>query len=117
MRIILFDGVCNLCNGSVKFIMKHHKKDSFNFVSQQSKEGQKLVEKHHLEDYDSIILIDNKEVYLYSDAALEISKEFGDMWKYLYLFRFLPKFFRNGIYKFIAKYRYKIFGKQESCTI
>ena len=117
MKIILFDGVCNLCNSSVQFIIKHDPNAHFSFASQQSEMGKKLIAKYHLEDYDSLILIANKSAYLHSDAILEIAKELDGGLKFLYIFRFIPKSIRDTIYKLIAKYRYTIFGKKESCML
>ncbi len=117
MKIILFDGVCNLCNSSVQFIIKHDPKAHFHFTSQQSEFGKELIEKYHLERVDSIIFIDEKQIYLYSDAILEITKELGGWLRFLYILRFIPKTIRDTIYKFIAKYRYIIFGKKESCML
>ena len=117
MKIILFDGVCNLCNSSVQFIIKHDLKAHFYFSSQQSEFGKKLIEKYHLEEVDSIILIANERVYLYSDAILEVTKELEGWLKNLYIFRFIPKIIRDKIYKLIAKYRYAIFGRKESCIL
>ncbi len=117
MQIVLFDGVCNLCNSSVRFIIKHDSKAIFYFASQQSKYGKDLIKKHKLESFDSIILIRDDMIFLYSDAALEISKELDRGLKYIYIFRFIPKSIRDKIYKLIAKYRYIVFGKKESCML
>lgn len=117
MNIILFDGLCNLCNSSVQFIIKHDTHAHFHFASQQSKIGQTLLKKYHLESIESIILISNQEAYLYSNAALKIARELDGYWRFLTLFRFVPQIFRDLIYKRIAKYRYKFFGKKESCMI
>ena len=117
MKIILFDGMCNLCNSSVQFIIQHDPKAHFHFTSQQSEFGKKLIEKQHLENIDSIIFIENKQVYLYSDAILEVCKELEGWLKLLYIFRFIPKIIRDKIYKLIATYRYTIFGKKESCML
>ena len=117
MQIVLFDGVCNLCNSSVRFIIKHDSKSMFYFASQQSKYGKALIKKHKLESFDSIILIRDDMIFLYSDAALEISKELDRGLKYIYIFRFIPKYIRDKIYKLIAKYRYIVFGKKESCML
>ena len=117
MKIILFDGVCNLCNSSVQFIIKHDPKAHFYFASQQSKMGKKLIKKYHLEECNSIILIIDKKFYLYSDAILEVVKELEGGLKLLYIFHFIPKLLRDKIYKLIAKYRYAIFGKKERCML
>ena len=116
-NIILFDGVCNLCEASVRFIIKHDKKNYFYFASQSSKLGKKLLKEYHLEEIDGIVLIENNMAYIYSDAALKIAKNLDGYYKYLYAFRFIPKVFRDVLYKLVARYRYKVFGKKDSCMI
>lgn len=117
--VILFDGVCNLCNASVQFIIKHDKKQLFRFAALQSAFGQNVVNKFNLADknIDSVILLENNSVLLKSDAALRIAKQLGGIYSMLYVFIVLPKFIRNRIYDFIARNRYRWFGKQESCMI
>jgi len=116
-KIILFDGVCNLCNFSVQFIIKYDKEAKFSFASQQSEVGKALIKKYNIEKFDSIVFIENEKCYLYSDAVLYIVKELGVPLRHLYIFRFIPKFIRDFIYKFIAKYRYIFFGKKENCML
>ena len=116
-NIILFDGVCNLCSFSVGFIIKHDKKGYFHFASIQSKIGKELIEKYGLKELDSIILIQDNKAHIYSDAVLHIAKGLDGWYRYLYVFRFTPKMFRDAIYKVVAKYRYRIFGRKESCMI
>ncbi|WP_340198538.1 thiol-disulfide oxidoreductase DCC family protein [Ascidiimonas sp. W6] len=120
-KIILFDGVCNLCNGAVLYIIKRDRKDVFRFAALQSKIGKKLIEERNIdtEKIDSIILVDpGVAYYTRSTAALEIAKEFGGIWILLKPFEYiLPEGVRDGIYKLIAKNRYKWFGKKESCMI
>ncbi len=119
-KIILFDGVCNLCNGSVLEVIKHDKKDEFRFVSLQSNIG-KTICKHLQIDTtttDSIILYEpNIAYYTKSTAALLVMKSFGGFWKTTQVFFLFPEFFRNWVYDFIAKNRYKWFGKKENCMI
>ena len=117
LNIILFDGVCNLCEFSVQFIIERDSKKHFHFSSQQSELGQEFIKTHHLEEHDSIILISQEKVFLYSDAALYIAKELNSKWKYIFIFRFVPKILRDLVYKLIAKSRYSIFGKKESCIM
>jgi len=117
MNIILFDGECNLCNFSVQFIVKRDAKGYFHFTSQSSKMGKKLMEKHQLEEIDSLILVSKGEVYLYSDAIIEIAKHLDGWYHFLAFFRFLPKRFRDRVYRFIANYRYRIFGRKSSCLM
>jgi predicted DCC family thiol-disulfide oxidoreductase YuxK len=120
-KIILFDGVCNLCNGAVLFIIKRDRKDVFRFAALQSEIGKKLTEERNIdtEKVDSIILVDpGVAYYSRSTAALEIAKEFNGFWVLLRPFQFiLPESIRDGIYNFIARNRYKWFGKKESCMI
>jgi predicted DCC family thiol-disulfide oxidoreductase YuxK len=118
-KIILFDGVCNLCNGAVTYIIKRDKKNIFKFAALQSEVGKELISKFNIdtEKVDSIILIDGEKHYEKSSAALRISKELSGAFPLLFGFMILPKFIRNSVYDYIAKNRYKWFGKKESCMI
>lgn len=119
-KIILFDGVCNLCNDSVQLIIERDKNDVFRFASLQSEVGQKLTTERGIdqEAMDSIILIEPGIAYYEkSTAALEISKHLSGGYSLLKYFSFLPEGFRNGVYDIIAKNRYKWFGKKEECMI
>ncbi|WP_264522405.1 thiol-disulfide oxidoreductase DCC family protein [Flavobacterium sp. N1994] len=119
-KIILFDGVCNLCNSSVQLVIKHDKKDTFRFVSLQSELGQKIINHLGISDVniDSIILyIPKSEYYYKSEAAFKIIKELNGFYNYLSVFSILPKSTLNYIYDIVAKNRYKWFGKKESCMI
>lgn len=118
-KIILFDGVCNLCNGSVLFIIKRDKKDLFQFAALQSELGQKLIKKHHIDTskIDSILLLDSERYFAKSTAALKIARHLSGPYPLLYGFMILPRFFRNWVYDIIARNRYKWFGKKESCMI
>jgi predicted DCC family thiol-disulfide oxidoreductase YuxK len=118
-NIILFDGICNLCNTSVLFVIERDKKNKFLFASLQSSFGQEVLTKHQLNatDFDSMILLQNDIIYQRSDAALRIVKELSGGWQLLFGFIVVPRFIRNGVYDFIAKNRYKWFGKQEACML
>jgi len=119
-KIILFDGVCNLCNSSVQFVIKRDKKDMFRYTALQSEVGQQMIKERGIDtsQVDSIILIEpGVAYYTKSDAALEIGQSFGGGWKLLAIFTWLPKPFRDAMYDFVARNRYKWFGKQESCMI
>lgn len=119
-KIILFDGVCNLCNNSVNFIIEHDKKDVFRFASLQSEIGQKLTSERGIdpEELDSIVLIEPGVAYFKkSTAALEISKELSGGYSMLKYFSFLPEGLRDSVYDLIANNRYKWFGKKDSCMI
>ncbi|MGM0391360.1 MAG: thiol-disulfide oxidoreductase DCC family protein [Bacteroidota bacterium] len=119
-KIILFDGVCNLCNNSVNFIIEHDKKDVFRFASLQSEIGRKLTSERGIDsdELDSIVLIEPGVAYFKkSTAALEISKELSGGYSMLKYFSFLPEGLRDGVYDLIANNRYKWFGKKDSCMI
>ena len=118
-KIILFDGVCNLCNSSVNFIIDRDKKNIFKFAALQSESGQKLLDKFGLNqnDFDSVVLVDENKFYSKSTAALKIVKEFPSLWKALYVFIVIPVPIRNFFYDLIAKNRYRWFGKKDSCRM
>ena len=117
--IILFDGVCNFCNSSVNKIIKHDKKNKYKFAALQSEIGKKLLEKHSIDStkIDSIILIENDTVFIKSTAILKISKHLSGLYPLAYGFTIIPTFIRNIVYDFIARNRYKWFGKKDSCMI
>ncbi|MGM0634925.1 MAG: thiol-disulfide oxidoreductase DCC family protein [Bacteroidota bacterium] len=119
-QIVLFDGVCNFCNDSVRFIMKRDQKDIFRYASLQSDLGKKLTQERGIDTskVDSIILIDpGNAYYIKSTAALEIAKHLKGVYKLLHVFLYLPQGFRDWIYDFIAKNRYSWFGKMETCPM
>jgi predicted DCC family thiol-disulfide oxidoreductase YuxK len=119
-KIILFDGVCNLCDSAVQFVIKHDKKDVFRFVTLQSELGQQIL-KHIGISYvniDSIILYEPGIAYYYkSSAAIQIAKNLGGIWHYGTVFRIIPTGISNKLYDYIAKNRYKWYGKKEQCII
>jgi|TARA_B100001094_G_C18078973_1_gene744136 predicted DCC family thiol-disulfide oxidoreductase YuxK len=118
-KVILFDGVCNLCNNSVKFIIKNDKRDIFKFAPLQSEYGINVQNRHNINtnEINSIILINGEKIFTKSNAALRIAKDLGAPYFIFYIFIVIPVFIRNFIYDFIAKNRYKWFGKMESCMI
>ncbi|MFI8380217.1 thiol-disulfide oxidoreductase DCC family protein [Leeuwenhoekiella sp. NPDC079379] len=118
-KIILFDGVCNLCNGAINFIIKQDSSGVFKFTSLQSETGMRLLQKHNIdpEKTDSIILVEGDRASVKSTAALRISRFLDKGYPLLYVFMIVPGFIRNIVYDFIAKNRYKWFGKKESCMI
>lgn len=115
--IIFFDGVCNLCNGAINFIIDHDKNSYFKFAPLQSEIAQELIPQSILENTDSIILFDSDQIYSKSTAALKVAKKLDGMWKALYILIFFPKFFRDFVYDYIAKNRYKWFGKRDTCRL
>ena len=119
-KIILFDGVCNLCNASVEFVIQHDKKDIFRFVAIQSDLGTTIIKHIGIDskNIDSIVLYEPGVAYYYkSNAALEIAKDLSGLFHYASLFRIIPTFLRNPIYDYVATNRYKWYGKQDSCMI
>jgi len=117
--IILFDGVCNLCNSSVNFIIKHDKKEHYLFASLQSDAAKEILLQFDIKKipFHSILLINEDKIYHKSTAALLISKNLNNGYQLLYGFIVIPKFIRDGFYTLIAKNRYKWFGKRENCII
>ena len=117
--IILFDGVCNLCNGAVNFVIKRDPRNVFKFTPLQEKQGVLLLKKHAVDSrkLDSIVLIENGKVYIKSSAALRIAKKLSNLWPLFFVLLIIPSFIRDGVYDFIAKNRYKWFGKKEQCMI
>ena len=117
--IILFDGVCNFCNGSVNFIIERDKTGYFKFAPLQSEAGEKLLQENGVDkaQTDSVILIEDGKVYTHSTAALKIARKLEGKWSWLSHLSIVPRFIRDGFYKLFAKYRYKMFGKQEACML
>jgi len=118
-HILLFDGVCNLCNGIVQFTIKRDPKGKFKFASLQSESGQSLLNQLGLptNDFDSFVFINGDKYFLKSSAGLHVLKELGGVWKVFYIFIIIPRPLRDFVYSIIAKTRYKIFGKRETCMI
>lgn len=117
--VILFDGVCNLCTGTVQFVIKHDPKHQFRFASLQSEFGQQIMNEFHLptDELGSFILWEDGKIYTKSSGALRVSKKLNGAWPLLYSFIIVPTFIRDGIYNWIAKNRYKWFGKKEACWV
>lgn len=117
--IILFDGVCNFCNSAVNFIIRRNKNASLLFAAMQSQAGQKILQQFGLpvNDMQSFVLIENGKAYKQSTAALRICRHLSGLWPLCYGFFIVPAFIRNAVYNWIAKNRYKWFGKQQQCMI
>lgn len=116
--IILFDGVCNFCDSSVQFIIKHDQAAYFQFASIQSDIGQALLAKYNVsENVDSVVLIEHGKAYVKSTAALRISRNLDGFWPIFYLFILVPPFLRNCVYRAVAKNRYRLFGQKKMCTL
>ncbi len=118
--ILFFDGECNLCNSSVQFIIKRDKKKKFLFAPLQSERGKQAVaevQQQMLKVPDSVILYYNGKYYSRSSAALRIARLLGGVWSLLYAGMILPGFIRDGVYEWIARNRYKWFGKRNECMM
>lgn len=117
--ILLFDGYCNLCHSSVQFVLKHERRQELYFTSLQSPVGIEIL-KHYKIDankIDSLVLIEKNIAYTKSSAALRLGKYLKGIYLLGYAFIIIPPFIRNGVYDFIAKNRYKWYGKQDSCIM
>lgn len=118
-HILLFDGVCNLCNGSVQFLIKNDIAGIFKFASLQSPAGEKLLAENGLADnhMQSFVYLKNNIIFTKSDAALEVAKTLGGGWKLFYVFKIIPRRIRDYVYNVIATNRYKWFGKKDECMV
>lgn len=116
--VILFDGVCNLCSGSVQFILKRDKEKRFLFASLQSIYGQNLLKQFNLpvDNFNSFILYQDGKIFSKSTGALKMFSQLAG-WRWVKIFRIVPKFIRDVVYNLIANNRYKWFGKKEACWL
>lgn len=117
--IIFFDGVCNLCNSAVQFVIQRDAKDYFRFAALQSEQAQEYLDRFAVDFQvmDSILLLENGKLYRRSSAALRITKHLGGLWPALYILIYIPAFIRDFFYKLISGNRYKIWGKRTSCMV
>ncbi|MFY0594246.1 thiol-disulfide oxidoreductase DCC family protein [Roseivirga sp.] len=117
--ILLFDGVCNLCNSSVNLIIDHDPKGHFKFAALQSDFGQEKLKElgYDQESFDSLVLLSGGNVHRKSSAALRIAKKMSGLYPLLYIFIIIPPFIRHGVYDIIAKNRYRWWGKRNSCRM
>ena len=117
--IVLFDGICNFCVGSVRFIINRDPQKHFRFAPLQSPAAQTLQRKHDLHpgSLDTLILIEGRKAYSRSTAALRITRQLKGLWPALYVLILVPRAARDWIYKVLARNRYKLFGKRETCMV
>lgn len=117
--VILFDGVCNLCQASVQFVIRRDPQAHFAFASLQSAAGQRLLATHGLEHeaLDSVVLIEGTRHWTESDAALRIARHLTGWWPLLGIVRYLPRPWRNGVYRWVARHRYGWFGQSATCML
>lgn len=118
-HIVLYDGHCNLCSSSVEFIVQRDYRNLYTLIPLQSKEGQAKLQQYNLplNNFNTVVLLQNDEVYTASTAALMIVKNLSGVVYYLHIFIVVPVVLRDFIYKLIAKSRYKLLGKSESCRV
>ncbi|HEU4429627.1 MAG TPA: thiol-disulfide oxidoreductase DCC family protein [Myxococcota bacterium] len=117
--ILLFDGVCNLCNGSVQWVIRHDRPGQFRFASLQSAAGRELLGRHGLpvDAMDTVVLVDGAKHWRKSDAALEVLRRLGGVWPLLSALRIVPRALRDSAYDVIARNRYSWWGKREECWL
>lgn len=118
-EIILFDGVCNLCNYFVQFVIKRDKNNIFKFSSLQSEFGQNLLRKFEKvnSEPDTVVLYKEEKMFTESTAAIKILSQLGFGYKFFFVFLIIPKFIRDAFYRFVADNRYRWFGKRDSCMV
>ena len=117
--IVVFDGICNLCSSLVDFVSKRDHGNVFTFVPMQSPQGQKLLEQHgvSINQVDTFLLIGNGGALVRSDAAIAIAAELRRPWDMLTVFRYVPRPIRDWVYSFVARNRYRWFGKRATCKL
>ena len=119
--VVLFDGVCNLCHGAVQFIVDRDPRGTFQFASLQSERAAALLREHGRNppegDPESVVLVEDGRIYEHSTAALRIALRLGGLWSLLYGFVIVPRFVRDAVYRFIARNRYRWFGRTEQCRV
>ena len=118
-KLIFFDGICNMCNSSVQFIIKYDTKNQFVFASLQGETSKNILEKLQIENkkLTSIILLENDDFYNKSTAVLKIASELKTPINFIAIFLIVPKFIRDSIYDIVKENRYKWFGKKTQCSI
>ena len=117
--IVIFDGVCNFCNGAVNFIIKRDPDRVFAYTPMQSELAKELMEKHQIHNVgiDTFLLIKNEQCFVFSSAALEITKDLTGLWYMFNVFKLVPAPIRDFFYKLFARNRYALFGRQQQCMV
>lgn len=119
MKVVLFDGVCNLCNSSINWLIDRDSAAQLKFSSLQSAYGQSVLHRFHIhhQQLETIIYLDEEKIYFRSEAVLRILKQLGGIYAWAFAFMLVPRFLRDGVYNIIATYRYRWFGKRNICRI
>jgi predicted DCC family thiol-disulfide oxidoreductase YuxK len=115
--VVLFDGVCNLCNNTVDFLMRKDSRSRLRFASLQGELGRSVQESLRFHDMQSIIFLENGHIYTRSTAVLRIMKHLDWPWSLMSILLFVPVFVRDWIYSFVAQRRYSLFGKRDTCRV
>jgi predicted DCC family thiol-disulfide oxidoreductase YuxK len=116
--VLLFDGVCNLCNGFIQFLIRQDRKGILKFASLQSDAAAQLLQGHgDLKKLTSVVLVEKGQVFQKSNAVLKLLNHLSWYWQWAQVFWIVPRFIRDGIYDWIARNRYQWFGKQDTCMI
>lgn len=117
--IVLFDGVCNFCNGAVNWVIERDQTGYFRFAPLQSEIGEELVAKYAIDkdETDSVILVENEKAYTHSTAALRVARKLNGIWSLAYYLIVIPRPVRDLAYRLFARYRYRLFGRQDQCMM
>jgi predicted DCC family thiol-disulfide oxidoreductase YuxK len=117
--VILFDGVCNLCNGFVQFLIERDPKRRYRYASLQSETGQALMRSAGLpaDEINTVVLMEEGKAYTHSDVALRVARHMVGLWPLATVLYIVPKFLRDAIYNWVARNRYRWFGKKEACMV
>lgn len=117
--IVLFDGVCNLCSASVRFMIRRDPAGRLRFATLQSATGQGLLERHHLptDTMETFVVVAGDRCYTRSDAAVEVARRLRSPWPMMVVFRVVPRALRDAVYSWVARHRYRWFGKADRCMV
>ena len=117
--VLLYDGVCNLCNGMVRFVIRWDRKKEIQFASLQSETGKSYLEELGLptDDFDTLVYLKAGKHFIRSSAVLEVLKDMGGFWRLFYIFIIIPSCLRDQVYRIVAWLRYRVFGKRDTCKL
>ncbi|MCB0759463.1 MAG: DUF393 domain-containing protein [Flavobacteriales bacterium] len=118
-QLLLFDGVCNLCNGLVRFIIRHDKHQRFRFAPLQGRAGKRVLQHHGLNSgaYDTLVYLRNGAALTRSTAALNVARDLGGAWRMAYVLIWIPRWIRDAVYDLVSRRRFRWFGKREACMV
>jgi len=117
--ILLFDGVCNLCNGTIQFVVRNDPEGTFRFAPLQSDAGQALLDDADVEvdPVESFVMVDGDDAYVRSEAVLRTASRLGLPWSLARAFLYVPRVVRDAVYRVVARYRYDVFGRKDRCLV